>query len=468
MRLSISSRLILSFLVIILITTGLFVVLTNRVIRVRFNDMIARSGQSYARKIAPFLERYYQLNNGWDNVDELATLLVEFQDNPKRIANRITNNSIIPDFIFAGRDERLILFEGNNVLFDTDPEGDSFILNVDVQEYGVPIIVDGNTVGTVVAGSTFGFLTDNQSRFLRDVNRILLWIAFLSIGAVLFVGITQSQSIIQPIQTLNQATRLIAKGDYAHRIKINRNDEFGEMAQAFNNMAQELENQQVLRNRTMADIAHELRTPLSILQIDLESMEDGLMEVTPENMRVLQSEVSHLRNLVEDLRILSRVDAGEITIEQAAIELGSLIREVIERQMQSARDKGVHLGFDLEGEEIFVTGDNQRLSQVLINLITNAVRHTPQDGTVNVAMRQQGSEVLVSVADTGEGIPQADLPFLFDRLYRVEKSRSRDQGGSGLGLSIAKSLIEAHQGRIWAESKEGEGSTFKFVLPILV
>lgn len=468
MRLSISSRLILSFLVIILVTTGLFVVLTNRVIRVRFNDMIARSGQSYARKIAPFLERYYQLNNGWDNVDELATLLVEFQDNPKRIANRITNNSIIPDFIFAGRDERLILFEGNNVLFDTDPEGDSFILNVDVQEYGVPIIVDGNTVGTVVAGSTFGFLTDNQSRFLRDVNRILLWIAFLSIGAVLFVGITQSQSIIQPIQKLNQATRLIAKGDYAHRIKINRNDEFGEMAQAFNNMAQELENQQVLRNRTMADIAHELRTPLSILQIDLESMEDGLMEVTPENMRVLQSEVSHLRNLVEDLRILSRVDAGEITIDQAAIELGSLIREVIERQMQSARDKGVDLGFDLEGEEIFVTGDNQRLSQVLINLITNAVRHTPQGGTVKVAMRQQGSEVLVSVADTGEGIPQADLPFLFDRLYRVEKSRSRDQGGSGLGLSIAKSLIEAHQGRIWAESREGEGSTFKFVLPILV
>jgi signal transduction histidine kinase len=448
-------------------TTDLFVVLTNRVIRVRFNDMIARSGQSYAKKIAPFLERYYQLNNGWDNVDELATLLVEFQDNPKRIANRITNNSIIPDFLFAGRDERLILFEGNKVLFDTDPNGKTSILNVDVQKYGVPIIVDGAVVGTVVAGSAIGFLTDNQSRFLREVNRILLWIAFLSIVAVLLVGITQSQSIIQPIQKLNQATRQIAKGDYATRIKINRNDEFGEMAQAFNDMAQELENQQALRNRSMADIAHELRTPLSILQIDLESMEDGLMEVTSENMRVLQNEVSHLRNLVEDLRILSRADAGEISIEHTKIELGSLIRDVIERQMQSARDKGVRLAFDLENEEIFVKGDNQRLSQVLINLLSNAVRHTPQGGSVNVTMKQQGkNEVLVSVADTGEGIPQADLPFLFDRFYRVEKSRSRDQGGSGLGLSIAKSLIEAHQGRIWVESKEGEGSTFKFVLPL--
>lgn len=466
MRSSISTRLIFSFLAIIFIMTGLFLVLSNRVISSRFNELLARSGQSYARRVAPFLERYYEKVGNWDNLGEDILAIQKIRENPKILDDnpKIANN--LPGLVFAARDERVILLDGDKVILDTNPEGPSFGITDNLRQFGTPIMYNGEEVGFVIVGSSVGFLSSNQERFLRDVNRTLILSAIIGILAVLIVGVIQSQSIVNPIQKLNEATRKIIKGDYSNRVQINRKDELGEMAVSFNEMAMQLEQQRELRHRSMADIAHELRTPLSVLQIDLESMEDGLMEFTPENIRVLQNEVTHLRNLVEDLRILSRVDAGELSIEHNRIELGAIIREVLERQQSSARDKNVHLEGDLLEGEVFINGDAQRISQVLINLISNAVRHTPADGTVRVWMRQQKDHAVVAVMDTGEGIPAEDLPFLFDRLYRVEKSRTRDLGGSGLGLSIAKSLIQAHQGEIWAESQEGQGSTFKFKLPL--
>ena len=239
------------------------------------------------------------------------------------------------------------------------------------------------------------------------------------------------------------------------------------MAESFNSMAQELANQQSLRHKAMADIAHELRTPLSVLQIDLESLEDGLLEFTPENIHVIQNEVVHLSNLVEDLRTLSQVDAGDLHMELIRMEMGTIIREMVERLQNSAREKGIFLSYDLPDEEIFVLGDSQRLSQVLLNLISNAIQHTNSGGKIAVSLRKQRQSALVSVTDNGEGIPKEELAYVFNRLYRVEKSRSRDQGGSGLGLSIAKSLVEAHSGKIWVESEEGFGAAFKFSLPLI-
>ncbi len=469
MRFSISTRLILSFLVIIVIMTGLFLVLSNRVISNRFTDLITRSGQSYAIRVAPFFERYYLLTGSWDGIEDVAAKAMELQENPQRIIDRLPDDSPLPDFLFTARDERLILFgTDDEIILDINQMKNPSPISPEIKKYGIPIMVDGEQVGTIVAGSAIGFLTTNQQKFLSEVNRILIWAALIAVVAVLIVAGVQSESIIRPIQTLSLATRKIALGQYDHRVDIKRNDELGDMARSFNEMALELDKQRQLRYRSMADIAHELRTPLSVLQIDLESMEDGLMEVSPENIRVLQTEVTHLRKLVEDLRILAQVDAGDLTIEKSVMEMGAIIREVIERQMSSARDKGVKLNFDSAEEEIFIDGDPQRISQVLINLISNAIRHTPFEGMVTVSMKRQDREVFVSVEDTGEGIPTGDLPFIFDRLYRVEKSRTRDLGGSGLGLSIAKSLVLAHDGKIWAESKEGQGSVFTFKLPLKV
>ncbi len=466
MRISLRTRLVLSFLAIILVTTTIFVLLSNRVIVSRFTDLVARSGQSYAKRVVPLLERYYQTRGSWEGIDTLVSNLITFRDAAQNRDFRLPPDSPIPNLFIAGKDERLILMDGDQVILDTNPDGPKITDPQLIKTYGVAVVVDGKQVGTVISASALGFFSDNQVRFVREVNRTLLAAAILAIFAVLIVGVIQSQSIIKPVQQLSDAALRVAKGDYSQRIDVKRSDELGEMAESFNSMAQELGRQQSLRHKAMADIAHELRTPLSVLQIDLESLEDGLMEFNPENIHIIQNEVVHLRNLVEDLRTLSQVDAGDLQIELSHTEIGTVVREMVERHQNSAREKKIDLTFDLPAQEIFVMGDSQRLSQVLINLISNAIQHTAVNGKIKVWMRKQDQSVIVAVIDNGEGIPKEELPFIFDRLYRVEKSRSRDQGGSGLGLSIARSLVEAQAGKIWVESEEGQGAAFKFSLPL--
>ena len=467
MRISLRTRLVLSFLVIILVTTTIFVLLSNRVILSRFTDLVARSGQSYARRVVPLMERYYQANGSWEGIDTLVSSLLTFRDASMNRDFRLPPDSPIPNLLLAGKDERIILMDGNQVIMDTNPDGPDITNPQLIKSYGIPVMVAGQQVGTVISASALGIFTDNQVRFVREVNRTLLAAAILAILAVLIVGVIQSQSIVKPVRQLSDAALRVARGDYSQRVLVNRSDELGEMAESFNSMAQELANQQTLRHKAMADIAHELRTPLSVLQIDLESLEDGLLEFTPENIHVIQNEVVHLSNLVEDLRTLSQVDAGDLHMELVRMELGTIIREMIERLQNSAREKKISLIYDLPNEELFVLGDPQRLSQVFLNLIANAIQHTNSGGKIVVSLGKQQQSALVSVADNGEGIPKEELAFVFDRLYRVEKSRSRDQGGSGLGLSIAKSLIEAHSGKIWVESEEGSGAVFKFSLPLI-
>lgn len=285
--------------------------------------------------------------------------------------------------------------------------------------------------------------------------------------AVLFVGSLQARRIVAPVRALADAARRVAGGEFA-QMPVTSRDELGEMAVAFNTMAAELKRQHTLRRRAMADIAHELRTPLTVLQIDLESIEDGLTEPTAEVVARLQGEVALLNRLVEDLRMLSLAEAGELHLEVRPVAVGPLVQSVLERVRGAAQEKGVGLTGEIGERLPPVAGDALRLSQVLFNLLSNAVRHTPPGGQIVVAAHQvDGRQVRISVQDTGEGIPAGDLPHVFERFYRADSARSRDTGGgSGLGLAIARSLVEAHGGRIWAESVEGAGSTFALVLPV--
>lgn len=467
MRISLRTRLVLSFLVIILVTTTIFALISNKIILSRFTDLVARSGQSYAMRVVPLMERYYQANGSWVGIETLVSSLLTFRDASMNRDFRIPPVSPIPNLLLAGKDERIILMDGNQVIMDTNPDGPDITDPQLLKSYGIKVMVEGKEVGTVISASALGIFTDNQVRFVREVNLTLMAAAILAILAVLVVGVIQSQSIVKPVRQLSEAALRVARGDYSQRIQVNRSDELGEMAESFNSMAQELANQQTLRHKAMADIAHELRTPLSVLQIDLESLEDGLLDFTPENIHVIQNEVAHLSNLVEDLRTLSQVDAGDLHLEIVRMEMGTIIREMVERLQNSAREKKISLSYNLPVEEIFVLGDPQRLSQVLINLISNAIQHTGLDGKIEVQLRKLEQLAEISVTDNGEGIPKEELALIFDRLYRVEKSRSRDQGGSGLGLSIARSLVEAQGGKIWVESVEGLGAAFKFTLTLI-
>jgi signal transduction histidine kinase len=466
-RLSITTRLILSFLTIIILTLVLFIVVTNRVVYNRFADLVIRSGTNFSKRVVPILEQYYQANGSWDGVENLVFDTPGNREGGFGRFRQENGNMMMPGLMITAQDERFLLIDGDEIIFDTNPDG-IFINNPEnITKFGSPVIVNGKQVGTFLVASMMGILNESQNIYLARVNRTLIWVGAIAILLVFLVAIWQSKSIIQPLREMAVASRLLAKGDYNQRVQVQRNDELGDMSKSFNLMATELAQQAALRRQLMADVAHELRTPLSVLRIDLESMEDGLMEASPENVRSLQSEVSYLSNLVDDLRMLSMADAGDLRFEKSPVELNSLVRDMVERQQFAARDRKIDLISSLLEKEIYVFGDSQRLSQVLVNLLSNAIQHTPPDNQIFITTEMSDKNAIVKVKNLGAWIPGDELERIFDRFYRLDRSRNRNQGGSGLGLSIARSLIEAHGGKIWAESEEGQSTTFTFKLPII-
>jgi len=466
---SLRTRLTLSFLVAIVATASLVVLQANRIIVNRFTYMVSFTGQRSARRLAPLFTEYYVQAGRWDGVEALMASYRPTGQHPAPMAG--ARDWPMPRMMDV-QDERLLLVDANGqIIADSDPQGDPVPPLSANLDKGAPISVDGQQVATLIVLSGLGELPRFQSEVLRQVNTLMLAAGGIAALAVLIVSDFQSRRIVAPVRALARAAERVASGDLSQRIPVTSEDELGEMATAFNTMAAELERQQDLRHRAMTDIAHELRTPLSVLQIELESIEDGLTDPTPEVIAGLQSDVVHLRRLVEDLRMLSLADAGELQMEMEPVEMGGLVRDVVNRVRGAARAKDIEVVIHVPGAALPVSGDDQRLAQVLLNLLSNALQHTPPEGQISVSARrveEDGTrEVHVTVQDTGEGIPAADLPHVFERFYRTDRARSRDMGGSGLGLSIAHSLVEAHGGRMWVESVEGEGSTFSFALPLI-
>ncbi len=465
---SLRTRLILNYLVIIVATAGLVVLLANRITANRFNYMVSHAGQMRAQNLAPWFASYYGQVGSWDGVDEfIASYPVGQWRPPGRYGQQGSGMPMMGMGMTEPTSEERLLLVGTDgqLIADSGDENTPIHLSDADRDKGAPILVSDRQVGTLFIASSLGRLTPNQANFLEQVNRLMLVTAAAAVLAVLVVGSFQAQRIVAPVKALVEAAGRVAGGDLSQRIPVTSQDELGEMATAFNTMAAELEHQQELRHRAMTDIAHELRTPLSVLQIELESIEDGLTTPTPEVVAGLQSDVAHLRRLVEDLRTLSLADAGELQLEAEPVEMGDLIRGVVNRVRGMARSQNITLEIQLPDAALPVTGDDQRLAQVLLNLLSNALQHTPPDGQITVTVRRVEDKVHVTVQDTGEGIPSQDLPHIFERFYRADRARSRDTGGSGLGLSITRSLVEAHGGRIWAHSAEGDGSAFTFTLP---
>ncbi len=458
---SLRARLTLSFLAVIVVTVLLVVLVANVITRERFTYFVSEGGQRMAQRLAPFFARYYAGQGSWTGMREILNQLGE---QSTAAPGRRFGETAMPLPVALRDDRVLLLSPAGEIIADSDPDAGSVRLPADSTVQGAAVVVNGEHVGTVVVVSGLGLLNRFQTTFLRQVTGLLLLAGVLIAVVGYLVSEVQARRIVAPVKALSQAAHRIATGDFSQRVPVTAEDELGEMAQAFNAMAEELERQRALRHRTMADIAHELRTPLSVLQIELESLEDGLIEPTPEAIAGLQAEVTHLGRLVDDLRVLALTDAGDLRLERQPLDLGAWIREVVERVRPKAQEKSLTLDVTV-GDGLVVGGDAQRLAQVLLNLVTNAIRHTPPGGQIAVtAHRSDAGEVLVTVADTGEGIPVEHLPHVFERFYQVDPARS--SRGTGLGLSIARSLVEAHGGRIWVESEPGAGSAFVFTLPL--
>jgi signal transduction histidine kinase len=354
------------------------------------------------------------------------------------------------------------------------------------------VATHGQVVGRLLTEVPRGALTAAERAFLLGV--------YVSIGigsglaglVALIVGSLITGRVTRPLRALKDAAGRLASGARHQPLPIPPDAELAELASAFNSMAAELEHQQQLRRQLVADIAHELRTPLSVLRVQLEGLEDGIEQPTAATLASLSEEVGLLTRLVDDLRLLSLADAGQLSFSIATVDAAAAAERTVRTAAARARQQGVELRAELPqylGDAtptLNVLADPQRLAQVLGNLVENALRYTPADGTIVVRVRGMGDGgwgmedqallpisqppspipcVVFEVADTGPGIPADELPHIFERFYRTDKARARETGGSGLGLSIVQRLVEMQGGRIWASSAVGRGATFHVALP---
>jgi signal transduction histidine kinase len=344
---------------------------------------------------------------------------------------------------------------------------DGNILRLELSATGEMLIYQGNEIVGRLQVDPVSDLELNiaADAFFETVNWTLLITAVMAGIAAITLTVILSRRILHPVAALTLAARRMERGDLDQRVKVHASGEIGELAHAFNAMAEALSRNEGLRRNMVSDIAHELRTPLTNIRGYLEAIQDGVLEADRDTVDMLHDEAILLNRLIQDLQELALAEAGALHLETQELDLCTVIEQSIAASLASAKSKTVKLYSQLPEELPPVIADQRRVTQILHNLINNAITHTPPDGEVRISAEVFPNELEIFVTDTGEGIDTEHLPYLFERFYRADPSRSRATGGAGLGLAIVKNLVEAQGGRVQVDSIKGKGATFSFTLP---
>jgi two-component system OmpR family sensor kinase/two-component system sensor histidine kinase BaeS len=507
MRVSLWLKLMGIFVVIIATGVVVMFVVVNLATATQFRRFILSSDLIQAQNLVPILADYYAQQGSWQGMETLLPTgpqpavqsgAMSGMMGPGMMRPGVMGPEMMREMSNAMRWEgsltdRVVLVDAGGIVV-ADSAG-VLVGQRHPDEHlaaGGAIVIDGQRVGTVLVDSMVEpALNPLDQDFLRSVNLAVL-LSAMAVGVVaLVLGSIFFFQITAPVRRLTQAAEAIAAGNMDQRVVVRTGDEIGRLAQAFNTMTNSLERAETLRRQMVADIAHELRTPLSLVQGNLEAIQDGLYELNLENVASVHEETLVLTRLVNDLHDLALAEAGQLCLQRGTVALADLVERAVEGFRAQAAGQEITLVTELSPDLPLISGDEQRLNQVLINLLSNALHHTPPGGRIVVSVKQvstekQGSRgaegqrgreasplppcpsaplLLISVADTGRGIPSEDLPHVFERFYRADKSRARTSGGSGLGLAIARQIVEAHGGRIRVESWVGVGSTFFVALP---
>lgn len=306
------------------------------------------------------------------------------------------------------------------------------------------------------------------AEFRASFNEALIYAALAATVVAVLLSVYLSRSVIAPVSAMSAATQRIADGRYDERVVVEGEDELAQLAVRFNQMAEKLDQVEAMRRRLIGDVSHELRTPLTAIKGSMEGLIDGVLPATEETYHQIHAEAHRLNRLVDDLQELSRMEARAYELDLRPTDIHAVLQTVSKRLATQFESKHIALDLELAPDLPYVRADEGRVLQILTNLLGNALHYTPESGRVSIRARREDAAVAISVQDTGLGISPEHLPHVFDRFYRADASRSRRAGGgSGIGLTIARALVEAHGGRIWAESNgEGQGSTFTFTLPV--
>jgi signal transduction histidine kinase len=332
----------------------------------------------------------------------------------------------------------------------------------------LPIEVNDSIVGTLLIREPGGLGERAGEQYLADVNQAIWLGGLAAVLLALVLGLLLARRLARPLSQLTQASRKMAAGDLGQHVDVGLQGEVSELATSFNQMSAALADAEQQRQQMLADIAHELRTPLSITRGHLEAMLDGVFPTTPDNLALIHEETVLLGRLVEDLRTLSLAEAGQLSLDKAPLDLTELTAQTVAAFEPLAEAEGVNILANLPDEPLIVMADASRLRQVLGNLISNALRHVTRGDNgppqVMVSLSRLNGTPHLSVADNGPGLSPEAQAHVFDRFWRADSSRSRDQGGSGLGLAICRAIVDAHNGRITIKSTPGHGATFNIEL----
>ncbi|MCW8891765.1 MAG: ATP-binding protein [Deltaproteobacteria bacterium] len=296
---------------------------------------------------------------------------------------------------------------------------------------------------------------DSHRMFIESVHRYLLWAALASLALALALSYLMTKRVLRPLSQMTQISKELAAGNFANRVEVVSKDEVGQLGVAFNQMADSLAGLEALRRSMVTDIAHELRTPLTNLRGYFEGLSDAVIPPSVETFRMLENETLRLVHLVDDLQQLTKAESAKVFLQRKEFQVTSLIEQLLPLFELRFKDKEISLRVSIDPDELVLHADFDKLLQAFRNLLENALRYTPEGGEVKIKGRQLSSAVEISVTNSGEGIAAADQPFIFERFFRTDRSRSREHGGAGIGLAIVKEIIEAHGGQVGVESSGG-------------
>jgi signal transduction histidine kinase len=463
---TLSWKLTIAFLLVAATVFILPVVSLRFVNPAQFNTLIVSQMRSNFQSV---LSEYYRLHGSWDGIEEYlqqqaaetretaATKLAQTPESGFSAGGPASNGPFPRDW----RSQFGLADSQGIVVISVEPDQPvGTKLPADAVAQGEPVTLYGITVGTILTAPRPPNLSSEESRYLERLNFALLLAGLAAFLLALVMAVWLARTLTRPLQALTQAAHRMAEGDLEQQVNQKSRDEIGELAAAFNKMSRAVAQANRARQQLAADVAHELRTPLTVISGYIESMRDGVLAPSAKRLSVMYDEIEHLQRLVEDLRILSEADAGELKVERQAVAPAEILQQAHATFEQQALQKEITLSLDIPAPIAPARLDETRIAQVISNLICNALRYTPAGGRITLGAREEGNEVVLTVRDTGAGISAEDLPHIFDRFYRAE-----DSGGSGLGLAIARALVWAHGGTLEAESAPGKGTLMLVRLP---
>lgn len=470
-RQSLYWKITLAFILVAFISAALVTLVIRASSPDRLSRLIIEQQQETLKQL---LINYYVTHGSWEGIEQ-AWWRLEMRMIPTPADQTTESNQVTPikpqERLGFDRDRRglfgLADSEGK-VLISADPTSPpgSYLPFERLQHEGVVLSVNNRPIGYLLRAARAPAFNPAETLFLRRTYQALA----LALGGALIVaiviGLWLARRLTHPLQALTDAAQKIARGNLEQEVKVITQDEIGQLARAFNQMSREVAQANEMRRQMTADIAHDLRTPLTVIAGYIESMRDGVLAPTPERFAMIYVEIERLQKMVEDLRLLSQADAGELRLNCQSVSPAAILERAASIFQHRATQKGITLRVNREENLPLVWLDEDRMMQVMDNLLSNALRHTPAGGEVILEAKPSEQGVEFVVCDTGEGIPPEEIPRIFERFYRADKSRHTEAGESGLGLAIVKAIVEAHQGRVWAASVPGGGTAIHFEMPL--